>query len=114
MICPFCGEKHSDRNYIGTSRCTNCNRSFSIFYAKGKELLGDKKYDEAIENFLKALKTFKNTANIYIDLAKALNHLSTDAIQKRNDALIRAIEIDDEMSIEFIKGQGWDITSFPE
>ena len=69
--------------------------------------MGQGKFEEAIESFLKALKNFKNTALIYIDLAEALTHLSDKSLERRKEALKRAIEIDEDLSIEFIKDKGW-------
>lgn len=108
--CPYCetiAAKHQISNFIGVTRCSNCNRSYSIHYSLGKDLMEQGKYDEAIESFLKALKNFKNTALIYIDLAEALTNLSDSMLERRKDALRRAIEIDEDLSIEFIKDRGW-------
>ena len=79
QLCPFCYVKrpeHQRNNFIGITRCANCHRSYSIYYANGKELMAKGMFDEAVTEYLKALKNFKNTAEIYIDLAEALNHLS--------------------------------------
>ena len=82
-----------------------------MYYAKGKILLKNQEYENAVKNFLIALKFFKNTAEVHIDLAEALNHISSTkkdeiydgVINRRNEAINRAIEIDEhDMPLETI------------
>ena len=55
MKCPFCSANLRDENYIGMTRCSECSRPFSVYYAKGKEQLDAGLYQEAIKNFHKGI-----------------------------------------------------------
>jgi len=90
-----------DDNYIGITRCPECSRAFSVYYAIGKEQLNNNKFEEAIENFFKAVKFFKNTALLHLDIARAYNHLGNEEGYKY--ALNRAEEIDEELYLEYIQ-----------
>lgn len=99
LICPFCENEIPDENYIGITRCLNCSRPFSVYYAIGKEQLRNNKFEEAIENFFKALKYFKNTALLHLDLARAYSHVGNE--EGYTYALNRAEEIDEELYLEY-------------
>jgi tetratricopeptide (TPR) repeat protein len=101
LICPFCEFKIGDDNYIGITRCPDCSRAFSVYYAIGKEQLSKKKYEEAIESFFKAIKFFKNTALLHLDLARAYFHIGND--EGYTFALNRAEEIDEELYHEYVQ-----------
>ena len=72
-----------------------------MYYAIGKEQLNKNLYEEAIENFFKAIKYFKNTALLHLDLARAYNHVGNE--EGYNYALNRAEEIDEELYLEYIE-----------
>ena len=101
LYCPFCSFEIDDNNYIGITRCPECSRAFSVYYAIGKEQLNKNKYEEAIENFFKAIKYFKNTALLHLDLARAYNHVGNE--EGYTYALNRAEEIDEELYHEYVK-----------
>lgn len=101
LNCPFCEFEISDKNYIGITRCPDCSRAFSVYYAIGKEQLNKNKYEEAIQNFFKAIKYFKNTALLHLDLARAYDKVGNE--EGYTYALNRAEEIDEELYHEYIQ-----------
>lgn len=58
-------------------------------------------FEEAIENFFKAIKYFKNTALLHLDLARAYNGVGNQ--EGYTYALNRAEEIDEELYHEYIE-----------
>lgn len=67
---------------------------------------GDPK--EAVANFKKALKMFKNTAKLHLDMALALDKIG-DA-EGRDEALKRALELDADLSHDYCKEHGLTLT----
>jgi len=101
MICPFCEHTLPDDNYIGITRCSDCSRAFSVHYAIGKDLLRTGNAEEALENFFKALKMFKNTALLHLDMARAYKILGND--EGFHFARGRAEEIDFDLYLEYAR-----------
>jgi hypothetical protein len=92
MLCPHCCSEQSDYNYIGLSRCTSCDRPFSVYHAEGRLLLENGKFIEAIDHLVKASRHLKNTALVFLDLARA--YALTNQERQMTAALQRAFEID--------------------
>jgi Tfp pilus assembly protein PilF len=83
------------------TRCSNCSRAFSIYYAIGKEQLNNGIYEQAIQNFYKAIKYFKNTCLLHLDLARAYRHVGNE--EGFTYSVNRAIEIDEGVCYEYLK-----------
>lgn len=105
MNCPFCNFQLRDENYIGMTRCPSCSRAFSVFYAIGKKQLNSGFYNEAINNFYKAKKYFKNTCLLHLDFARAYKHVGNE--EGYSYSINRAMEIDEEVYYEYVRE--WDL-----
>ena len=101
MKCPFCSANLRDENYIGMTRCSECSRPFSVYYAKGKEQLDAGLYQEAIKNFHKGIKLFKNTCLLHLDLARAYRHIGNE--EGFSYSVNRAMEIDEGVCVDYMK-----------
>ena len=71
MLCPHCSKHQPDENYIGVARCNSCSRAFSVSHAEGRALLEEGKLSDAIEKLELASQFMRNTALVFLDLAKA-------------------------------------------
>ncbi|MFW9928755.1 MAG: hypothetical protein ACFFD1_05145 [Candidatus Thorarchaeota archaeon] len=98
MKCPHCSSFIDDKNYIGLARCDNCSRAFSINHAEGRMLLTEGKLSDAIEKLELASQFMRNTALVFLDLARA--YALNNQIQEMKIALERAFEIDPEFVLQ--------------
>jgi tetratricopeptide (TPR) repeat protein len=98
LLCPHCSSKQPDENYIGVARCDSCSRAFTVNHAEGRTLLNEGKLSDAIEKLELASQFMRNTALVFLDLARA--YLLNNQIEETRKALERAYEIDSEFVIQ--------------
>ena len=98
MLCPHCDHEQPDDNYIGLARCDKCSRAFSVNHSEGRSFLQEGRLSEAIEKLELASLFMKNTALVFLDLARAF--ALNNQMEEMKKALERAYEIDSEFVIE--------------